>query len=212
MKLEIASPYAVSFSCKRYHYAKAVPIAQVSYSVFNDLDEFCGVVVYGPGATPNLSSPYNKWHGQVLELVRMALNGKQHTTSMVLGASLKALKKDAPLVDLVVSYADSDQSHLGVIYQATNWIYTGLFNAGTRGAFMINGKKTHNKTVHSKGVIQSLSEVRKHLDPNATEFFTKGKHKYLMPLNKKMRKKILPLSQPYPKKKSNIDKNDNENI
>lgn len=123
-------------------------------------------------------------------------------TSAVLSASLKLLKRDAPLVDLVVSYADVDQEHTGIIYQATNWIYEGKFNEGFRSHFIIKGKKIHNKSVHSKGIIQSLEAVRKYLDPKAENFFTKGKHKYLMPLNKKMRKQILPLSKPYPKQVS----------
>ena len=46
---------------------------------------------------------------------------------------------------------------------------------------------------------QTTEAVRKYLDPNAEEFFTQGKRKYLMPLDKKMRKQILPLSKPYPK-------------
>lgn len=28
--------------------------------------------------------------------------------------------------EVVVSYADTSQGHLGVVYQATNWLYTGL--------------------------------------------------------------------------------------
>jgi hypothetical protein len=28
--------------------------------------------------------------------------------------------------DIVVSYAEIEAGHTGVVYQATNWIYTGL--------------------------------------------------------------------------------------
>lgn len=37
------------------------------------------------------------------------------------------------------------------------------------------------------------------IDKNAVEFITKGKRKYLMPMDKKMRKQIEPLRKPYPK-------------
>lgn len=107
-----------------------------------------------------------------------------------------------PGLKLIVSYADVDQNHTGGIYQAGNWVYVGLCNERTRTAFIIHGKKTHNKTIHSRGVIQSLQEVRKHLDPKATEFFTNGKHKYLYPLTDDMRSKIEPLRKPYPKRAS----------
>lgn len=46
---------------------------------------------------------------------------------------------------------------------------------------------------------QTIEMVRKYFDPNAEEYITQGKRKYLMPMDKKMRKQILPLSNPYPK-------------
>jgi len=69
-----------------------------------------------------------------------------------------------------------------------------------RTGFIINGKKTHNKTVHSKGVIQSLEEVRKHLDKNAQPYITNGKRKYIYPLDKTLIPLCKSLSKPYPKK------------
>ena len=110
--------------------------------------------------------------------------------------------KSTQNIKLIVSYSDQDQNHLGGIYKAGNWIYTGLLNQGTRGAFIINGKKVHNKTIHSMGLKQSLKTVKSKLDPNATEFITSGKHKYLMPLDSEMRKQIEPLRKPYPKRAS----------
>ena len=75
-------------------------------------------------------------NGEVLELVRVALNGKQPCTSECVAASLKQIHKDAPQVKLVVSYADMDQEHIGTIYQATNWLYLGNMNVGGRGGFL----------------------------------------------------------------------------
>lgn len=132
--------------------------------------------------------------------------------------SIKQLKKDVPQCRLIVSYADCDQSHLGTIYQATNWIYTGTNNTGERGAFIVNGKKMHPKSIYSKIVVidgkkthcpQTLEGVRKYLDPKATVFITQGKRKYLMPMDKKMRKQIEPLAKPYPKNEEwvKIDRN-----
>ena len=200
MKLEKASYRAIDFSCLYYHYAKSVPAVSLAYSVFDDKGVFCGVVAFGSGATPHIASPYSKWQGQVVELVRVALNGKQELTSKAIGISLRLLKKDAPLVDLVVSYADVDQEHLGVIYQATNWIYTGLHNEKTRGAFIVNGKKKHPRSCGVLGWVQSLEWIRLNIDPNASEFITEGKHKYVYPLNDKMKKQVELLRQPYPKK------------
>lgn len=163
------------------------------------------------------------WHtisrrGGVLELTRVALNGKQEATSQAVAMTLKQLHKDLPHVRLIVSYADCDQNHLGTIYQATNWIYTGLNNEGTSSGFIIHGKQVHRKSIYSKMVMidgkkvhcpQTLEAVRKYIDAKAEYFITTGKRKYLMPMDKKMRKQIEPLRQPYPKNEdwTKIDRN-----
>lgn len=202
MRITKASYEAARYACLNFHYAKAVPVCQYAYNVYNDADEWCGVIIYGSGATINIARPFDKWQGQVLELERVALNGKQGhgATSQAVSMTLKALHREAPWVDLVVSYADLDQNHFGTLYQATNWIYTGLVNANSRGAFIIFGKKTHPKSVHSKGWKQSLLWLRENIDPNAQEFITRGKHKYIYPMVKEVRKRVQILSVPYPKK------------
>ncbi len=206
MKLTRATPQAIKYACLHYHYSQCVPANPIGYNVYNDNDEWCGVVLFAVGATPNIGSPYNIPTGGVLELVRVALNGKQEQTSKAVSMSLKQLKKDVPQCRLVVSYADCDQQHLGTIYQATNWIYEGLSKGDTY--FIIHGRKTHRKSIASKKVIinskkvhcpSTLEAVRKYFDPEATVFRSAGKHKYLMPLDKPMRKQIMPLSKPYPK-------------
>lgn len=208
MRLTRATPQAVKYACLHFHYAKSVPANPVGYNVYNDADEWCGVILYAVGATPNIGSQYGLPTGGVLELVRVALNGKQEHTSQAVAMSLKQLHKDVPQCRLVVSYADCDQHHLGTIYQATNWIYTGTNNKGNRGGWIIHGKKTHPKSIHSRIVTidgkrvhcpQTTEAVRKYFDPDAVEFITQGKRKYLMPMDKKMKKQIAPLAKPYPK-------------
>lgn len=201
MRLEKASYKAVKYACLNFHYAKSIPVNVTGYSVFNDANEWCGVVIFGSGATINIASPYNLKQGQVIELVRMALNGKHGITSKVLSLSLKLIKKMLPLCKLIVSYADVDQNHFGCIYQATNWIYTGKCNENTRTGFIINGIKIHNKSLHGMGKKQSLSGAQE-IDKNAIAFISKGKHKYIYPLDKTLIPLCNSLSKPYPKKES----------
>ena len=57
---------------------------------------------------------------------------------------------------------------------------------------------------------ENLEAVRKFLDANAEKLVTAGKRKYLMPLDKAMRKQIAHLAKPYPKNEgewSKIDRN-----
>lgn len=204
MRLEIASYKAIKYACLNFHYAKAVPVNPFAFSVFNNKNEWCGCILYNAGANPNIGKQFNLMNGQIIELIRMALNGKQESTSKALALSLKLLQKKMPTVKMIVSYADLDQNHNGIIYQATNWYYMGLQKPSGRAAFIINGKKTHPKTLHSRGIKQSINEVRRLLDSNATEFFTNGKHKYIYPIEKKLIPLCKSLSKPYPKKNASI--------
>lgn len=207
MKLTRATLQAMKYACLHFHYSKACPVNSLGYNVYNDKEEWCGSILFGYGANYKIGNQYNIPMGGVLELTRVALNGKQEQTSKAVSMALKQLKKDVPQCRLVVSYADCDQQHLGTIYQATNWIYTGLFDKGDY-AFIVNGRKIHRKSIHSRMVViegkkvhcpENLEAVRKFIDPKAEIVRTLGKRKYLMPLDKAMRKQIMPLSKPYPK-------------
>ena len=93
MKLELASYKAIKYACLNFHYAKSLPVNTIGFSVFNTKNEWCGVVLYGTGANNNIANTYQLKQGQVIELVRMALNGKQESTSKTLSISLKLVKK-----------------------------------------------------------------------------------------------------------------------
>lgn len=200
MRLTLATYEAVKYSCLNFHYAKAMPIALCSFNVYNGSGEWCGCIVYSPGANQHQGKKFGLKQGQVCELVRMALNGKQESTSKALAISIKLLKKHNPLLQLIVSYADCDQDHIGTIYQATNWIYEGCMelNGGTP-KFRIKGKVTHGRTVAKRGWKQNIDWIKKYKDPAAELVYTKGKHKYLFPLNNSIKEICRNLSQPYPK-------------
>lgn len=202
MRITPASAKAVRHACLKFHYAKAVPSVQYGYNVYNDADEWCGVICYGSGATTRIAEPFDMNQGEVLELVRVALNGKQGhgNTSQAVSMTLRQLHKDAPLVRIVVSFADMDENHIGTIYQATNWIFLGRRNEGLLSAFIVNGKKTHRRSIGAKGVRQNIDAVRAKIDPNAEEFRTAGKRKYAYPMDRRARKLLESMSVPYEKR------------
>lgn len=204
MILQKASSKAIKYACTHFHYSKSIPSNPVGYSVFNGgevkNEAFCGVIVFSRGANRLIGSPYTLRQGQVIELTRVALNGKQESTSKAISIALRLIKKDVPLCKLVISYADCDQNHIGTIYQATNWYFTGLVQKNRLFGFMVNGKKKHKKSVHSLGIPQNIENVRKYLDPKAERVITRGKLKYIYPLDKSMIKLCKELSRPYPKK------------
>ena len=200
LKIDWCTHKAADHACKHWHYSGVIPVGKLVKVGAWENGKYIGCVLFGRGANNNMLKPFNLKQDQGCELVRIALREHKTPVSRIMTLAFKFLKKSNPLLRLIVSYADLDQNHHGGIYQATNWVYTGLMNAGAMNTFIINGKKVHPKSVYSKGVKHSIDEVRKHLDPNATVFKTKGKHRYLMPLDKNMRSDIISLSKPYPKR------------
>ena len=193
MILKKASRKAINYACKYFHYAKSIPVNVHGYSVFEN-NEWCGVILYGSGANKNLGQEYNLKQGQFVELVRVALNGKQSVTSKVVSLSLRLIKKDLPLVKLAISYADQDQDHKGIIYQATNWYYLGSVSSNL--FYKVNGKLYHSRSMFKKGVPRL--EYAKSLDSNAEVVESLGKHKYIYPLDKNLVSLCERLSKPYP--------------
>lgn len=201
MRIRRATTEEVRHSCLRYHYARRVPQVSAGYSVFNGAGEFCGTVCFGVGACPNIGRPYGLLQGEVMELVRVALNGRQghgHTSEAVMMA-VRQLHRDRPLLRLLISYADMDQDHVGTIYKAMNWVYVGDVTGGAPMQAYLGGRLYHNKAIMNKYHTFNLQWLREHVDPNAEYVYAKGKHKYLYPLDRRMRRQVAPLAQPYPK-------------
>lgn len=198
MRLRKATPQEIRYACLNFHYAKAVPACKWSYSVFTDDGKWCGVIVYSSGASPQIGKPYGLFQGEVLELVRVALNGRQKATSEAVSASLRMVKKDAPNTRLIVSYADTEQSHVGTIYQATNWKYVGVSKG--HAYYVVNGQRLHSKTVTARGWMQSEKWLRANVDKDAKVVRGGDKHKYLFFFDRKLEKKMRKLFMPYPKK------------
>ena len=193
MRITQANTKAIEYSCKQFHYSKSVPAVQYAYNVYNDNDEWCGCIVYGGGANNNLAKAFGMNSGEVLELERVALNGKQEYTSKAVAMTLKQIHKDNPLVKMIVSYSDHRQKHLGTIYQATNWIYLGL-SITSDTQYFYKGKWTHERTINAQ---RNRDELKKTLPKRENS----NKFKYVFCFDKKERKKYLALAQPYPKDK-----------
>ena len=200
LRIDWATSDAAKFACINWHYAKAVPVGKLVKVGAWENGKFIGCVLFGRGANHNMPKPYGLKQDECVELVRIALTKHETPVSKIMMLAIKFLAKSNQGIKLIVSYADLDMGHHGGVYQATNWIYEGIFNAGNRQGFLVNGRVRHNKSIHSMGVKQNIDAVRRHIDPKAKEVFTKGKHKYLMPLDAAMRERILPLSKPYPKR------------
>lgn len=204
MRLEKASYKAIKYACLNFHYSKSVPYCSTGYSVFNDKNEWCGVVLFNRGSR-NGGKPYELVIGEFAELIRMALNGKQESTSKVLSLAMKIFKKNNPICKMLISYADTGQGHKGIIYQATNWFYEGEIIPSRPFFKDANGKMIHSRTAAK---MKEQGKI-KNYDDGLERITNTNKHRYIYPLDKSLIPLCKSLSKPYPKQAVEVHKLNN---
>ena len=125
------------------HYAKRLCPVSYAFGAF-DGERMVGIVTYGtPASSPLRQGVCGKnWEDRVIELNRLCCESKANLASQLVGQSLRMLPKPS----IVVSYADTAQGHVGYVYQACNFIYTGL--SAKRTDWKIKGREhLHGATV-----------------------------------------------------------------
>ena len=194
LKVDWATYEAAKYACKHWHYSACIPKSKLVKIGVWENGSFIGVVLFGVGATSDLVKKYGLKKEQGCELVRIALRKHLSTVTKIMSLSLRLLKHSNPGIRLVVSFADPEQGHNGAIYQAGNWIYNGKSQASDE--YIFKGKRWQGRSFRN-----SYKGMERHPDVQIVK--GSSKHRYLMPLDKKMRKQILPLAQPYPKRENN---------
>jgi hypothetical protein len=129
------------------HYLRRAPIFWAGFGL--EIDGMIqGVCVYGQPSPPIQKHAFRDRDFQLFELSRLVVQTKQkNAASFLVGNSLKMLK--APCA--VISYADSEQGHSGIVYQATNWIYTGATKSHDK-AYLVDGRRAHPMTLRDRGI------------------------------------------------------------
>jgi hypothetical protein len=182
----------------RNHYLHRKAPCSQAFGLFDETDTLKGVVMYGtPSSSALRAGIAGKEHASnVLELTRLWIDDStpKNSESYLIGNSIKHCEKE-----IVVSFADTSQNHLGIVYQATNWIYTGL--SAKRTDWSVEGIDKHGHTWADK---YTAAEMRELFGERFTLVPRSRKHRYIY-LNAKGRRKkeLLALlkyeQQPYPK-------------
>lgn len=193
VKVNWASYSAAKYACERWHYSKCVPVGKlVKVGVWED-GSYIGVVIYGRGANKSLGAPYGLDQTECCELVRVALNSHKTPVSKILSLSLKLLKSINKKLRLIVSFADTEQGHHGGVYQASNWVYVGTTNSADE--YIYKGKRWHGRAFR-----KSHGSHKNYIDKGLVVVRGSQKHRYVLPLDKKMADSVKLISKPYPKR------------
>ena len=135
------------------HYAKRIPSISFAFGLFES-KILRGILTIGKPASPSLcdgicGKEYSKY---VYELNRLCVedNLEKNTLSFFVGKCLKLIPDNM----ILVSYADTSMNHSGYIYQATNWIYTGLSDKRTE--WQLIGSNSHSKSLCDKYTTEEM--------------------------------------------------------
>lgn len=180
------------------HYAKRIPQIMFAFGLYKE-NQLIGVCTYGIPASPSLCMGIcgKEYSDKVLELNRVCLmENSKNEASFLVANSIKLLPKPT----IVVSYADTDKGHVGYVYQATNFLYTGL--SAKRVDWTVKGlEHKHSKTLSDGMTLESIKE--KYGDDF---YYTERsrKHRYIYfhgdKRQKKQMKNLLKYEiEPYPK-------------
>lgn len=199
LRVDWCSYEAAKYAVEHWHYSQRMPASKLAKIGVWENDEFVGAVVFGWGANRQLGARYELKLGEWCELVRIALRDSHQTpVSKIVPIAIKMLRSQSPKLRLIISFADPEQGHNGAIYQAMNWIYTGKSDGGKYP--VIKGEVRHPRTL---SLMVRAGRVRdRH---NVPHVYRQGKHRYLYPLDRAMRRRVLPLSRPYPKSEQRAD-------
>ena len=185
------------------HYAKRIPSISYAFGLFED-KVLIGVCTYGFPASNGLCLGLGgiKYKKKVLELNRLCTNENidKNALSYFVSNTLKLLPK--PMI--LVSFADTGQNHNGYIYQATNWIYTGLSDKHI--FWDIVGETTNTHDRHRWDKYGGIDKAKEILGDKMVGTYRSQKHRYIYFTGNKNIKKTFKKNlkgkysiKPYPK-------------
>jgi hypothetical protein len=160
------------------HYAKRLPTITDSFGLY-EKNHLVGVLTFGVPASPFLCKGIcGEEHSKIVrELNRLCLSdNKKNQASYFVAKALKLLSKPK----IIVSYADTEQGHIGKVYQACNFLYTGA----TKERTDVDTGDKHSR--HIKGLDYSKRKNRS------------SKHRYVYFIGSKKERKQLKESLRYP--------------
>jgi len=167
------------------HYSRRAPIFWAGFALVID-DKIEGVIIYGQPSPPIQRYSFKDRDFRLWELSRLVIQTKKkNAASFLIANSLKLLEKPCA----VISYADSEQSHCGYVYQATNWLYTGAVTRHDK-TYIVDGEKLHPITVRDRYGVTSIAKWAKENNIETVKQMPKHRYFYIC-ANKRDKRKML---------------------
>lgn len=181
------------------HYSRRIGIFWEGFGLF-DGNKIVGVVCYGQPSAPIQKHAFSDREFRLYELSRLVVDRDvKNGASFLISQSLKMLNEQPAAI---ISYADSAQGHAGIVYQATNWHYTGATVAHDC-LYLVDGVPTHPMTLRDHHGVNDPARWAK--ENNIEKIKPMPKHRYFFFVGNKYQKAEMlsklkyPLVSEYPK-------------
>jgi hypothetical protein len=157
------------------HYLHTKASCIYGFKLFED-DNIIGVILYGnPTAPTTFDICGDDERKSLIEITRLWIKDEtpKNTESFFIANTIKMVNKD-----IIVAFADPEYMHVGIVYQASNFIFTGKSDRGGR-VIAIRGNKIHNKTLWKQyKTAKKIREVFGDENVYYKEYFTKLRYVY----------------------------------
>lgn len=173
------------------HYSHRASIFWSGFGLIEN-GNIMGVCVFGQPSPPIQRHAFKDRDFKLYELARLVIQTPtRNAASVLISSALKQLERPSA----VVSYADMEHSHCGIVYQATNWIYTGA-TVSHDHAYMVDGKRVHPITLRDNFGITNPKEWAKDQGIETVKPFPK--HRYFFLNGSKQQKRGMLAKLQYP--------------
>ena len=201
-KIESVDRKVIQSFIHKWHYSHDTNGIQQRqcFALYND-DKIIGAIIYAIPSMPNTAKKYNPDNpDKCWELRRLCCidDTPTNTESYFIGQTLRWIRQNTD-IEVIVSYADLEQGHEGIIYKATNFHYLGQSGGGQ--ILMVDGKKYHARSLNQKEKPYGRDLKRRWDNKDGHNFWeskqdmhfvkTKPKNIYVYYLSKKVKKKYL---------------------
>ena len=173
------------------HYTRRASVFWCAFGLVEN-GMISGVAVFGQPSPPIQRHAFADRDFRLFELSRVVVQSRtKNAASFLVGNSLRMLE---PKPCAVVSYADMEQSHCGIIYQATNWLYTGATKSHDK-AYIIDGKRVHPMTLRDRGITNPTAWAKE----NGVEMVhPEEKHRYFYLVGSATQRRCMRAKLAYP--------------
>lgn len=192
-------PFAVARAIlEEHHYLHSFPAGtRLTFGVFAG-GRLAGAVTLGVGPINGHRLVAGAAPTDMLTLTRFWLADALpfNSESRVLGLLLRALRQHTS-VRFLLSYADPAAGHVGTIYQAANWLYTGV-SAAMPLLDLGDGVARHSRSIGSALGTHGKAHLRGHGIP-VQEVPAVPKHRYVLFVDRRWRSRLTVPVLPYPR-------------